>query len=161
MGRPRLTQNALILSGQNEKKPKRYSSYNLVPGEVIPKDVTLHPPKGYEKATKKAFKMITSNLIAMGALSEQDIPALYIMTDALNDYYKYEALLNLLDSTADVNSDDYLNKRDKLMRRKNEASDRFYRWTSRFGITPTERSKIFIQSTYGKDEDPLDILMGS
>ena len=121
MGRPRMTQNQLVLSGQNILKPKRYSSYNLVPGKVIPKDVQLTPPKNYDKTTKKAFKIISSNLIAMGALSEQDLPAFSLMMDSLNDYYKYISLLELLDTTMSLEDDDYIAKRDKLVRRRNDA----------------------------------------
>lgn len=158
-GHPRLTQTALTLSGQDKLRPQRYSSYNLVPGQVIPRDVVLTPPKHYEKQTKKAFKTISSNLIAMGALSEQDLVAFGVMMDSLNDYYKCDALLIHLDKTVIDMDEEYLKQRDKILKRKGEASDRFYKWTSRFGITPTERTRLVCGEQKQKEEDPLDILV--
>jgi len=159
MARQRMTQTQLQLSGQGELKKKQYASYNLVPGKVIPKDIKLVPPKHYESASKKAFKTITSNLIAMGALSEQDLPSLGLMMDCLNDYYKINSLINLLDTTTNLD-DEYFKKRDKLMKRKNDAMRNFYLWSGKFGITPTDRTRLVCEDGPKKVSDPLDQILG-
>ena len=159
MSRPRATANQIELSGLNKIQKVRYSSYNMEPGKVIPPDVQLKPPKKYEKQTKNAFKIITSNLIAMGALSEQDLPAFSLMMDSLNDYYKYDNLIDFLDKTYS-DKEDYFDKRDKLTKRKNEAHRNFYLWTGRFGLTPTDRTRLSCESSSKKDSDPLDIVLG-
>ena len=159
MSRPRATATQLELSGLNKTQRRRYSTYNMKPGKVIPPDVQLKAPKKYEKQTKEAFKIIASNLIAMGALSEQDLPAFSLMMDSLNDYYKYEALIDFLDKTY-MDKEDYFDKRDKLTKRKSESMRAFYLWTSRFGITPTERTKLCCESSGKDDGDPLDVILG-
>ena len=159
MARPRATAQSLQLSGLNKIQKTRYSTYNMEPGKVLPPDIQLKAPKKYEKQTKKAFQSITSNLIAMGALSEQDLPAMSLMMDSLNDYYKFEALIDLLDKTY-MDKDDYFEKRDRLTKRKNEAMRAFYLWTGKFGITPTERTRLMCGDVSKKDRDPLDVILG-
>lgn len=159
MARPRATANQIELSGLNKIQKTRYSTYNMEPGKVIPPDVKLKPPKKYEKQTKKAFQSITSNLIAMGALSEQDLPALQLMMDSLNDYYKFDALIDFLDKTY-MDKEDYFDKRDKLIKRKNESMRAFYLWTGKFGLSPTERTKLSCETPEKSDKDPLDQLLG-
>jgi len=159
MPRPRMTGTELTLSGQGELNKTRYSKYNLVPGTVIPKDVTLKPSKHYEKETKKAFNVITRNLIAMGALSEQDLPSLQLMMDCLDDYYKIGALLKLLDDTTTEFDDSYFKKRDKLMKRKGEAMRNFYLWTGKFGCSPVDRTKLVCGEVMDEENDPLDIIL--
>ena len=159
MPRPRMTGTELVLSGQGELKKTRYSNYNLIPDSVIPKDVTLKPPKHYEKETKKSFNVITRNLIAMGALSEQDLPSLQLMMDCLDDYYKLGALLKLLDDTTTEFDDSYFKKRDKLMKRKNEAMRNFYLWIGRFGCTPVDRTKLVCGENTDDENDPLDVIL--
>ena len=159
MPRPRMTQNELTLSGQGELKKTRYASYNIVPGSVIPKDVKLKPPKQYEKQTKKAFNIITGTLIAMGALSEQDLPSLQLMMDCLDDYYKLNALLKLLDDTTTEFDDEYFKRRDKLMKRKNEAMRNFYLWTGKFGTSPVDRTRLVCEEPDKDENDPLDIIL--
>ena len=159
MARPRMNQNQLILSGQGELKKKKYEHYNLVPGKVIPKDCKLNPPKHYEKETKKAFKAIASNLIGMGALSEQDLPAFSLMMDSLDDYYKINYLIRFLDENSEKD-DDYFKKRDRLLGRKNKAMRDYYLWCGKFGITPTDRTRLSCEISEGKkDKDPLDIIL--
>lgn len=159
MSRPRATASQLELSGLNKIQKTRYSTYNMKPGKVIPPDVQLKPPKKYDKQTKKAFQSITSNLIAMGALSEQDLPAMSLMFDSLNDYYKFDALIDFLDKTY-MDKEDYFDKRDRLVKRKNESMRAFYLWTSKFGITPTERTKLMCDSSSKDNGDPLDVILG-
>lgn len=159
MPRPRLTGTELALTGQGELRKGRYSSYNLVPGNVIPQDVTLKPPKTYEKETKKAFSAISRNLIAMGALSEQDLPSFSLMMDCLNDYYKLVALLKLLDETTTEFDDDYFKKRDRMLKRKNEAMRNFYLWTGKFGTTPVDRTRLVCEEPDKDGNDPLDVIL--
>ena len=159
MARQRMTSGQLILSGQGELKKKKYEHYNMEPGNVIPKDFKILPPRHYEKQTKKAFKSITSNLIGMGALSEQDLPALALMMDSLNDYYKIESLIRFLDDNSEMD-DDYFKKRDRLVGRKSKAMREFYLWTGKFGITPTDRTRIMCEPQSNKDKDPLSQILG-
>ena len=159
MSRPRMTSTELTLSGQGQLKKTRYSSYNLVPGTVLPKDITLKPPKHYEKETKKAFNVITRNLIAMGALSEQDLPSLQLTMDCLDDYYKLNALVEHLDKTTTEFDEFYYKTRDKLMKRKAEAMRNFYLWIGKFGCTPVDRTRLVCEDPLQDEEDPLDILI--
>ena len=160
MPKPRMTQQQLALSGQGELKKSKYKNWNKVPGTVIPKDHRLIAPKKYDKKTKKAFKIVTDNLIAMGALSEQDLPAMELMFDCLNDYYRFESLIKFIDETSD-DSDETFKRRDRLVKRKNEAMRNFYLWTGKFGITPTDRSRLMCEVNETKgEEDPLDIVLG-
>lgn len=154
-----MTSTELTLSGQGKLKKTRYSSYNLVPGTVIPKDITLKPPKHYEKETKKSFNVITRNLIAMGALSEQDLPSLQLMMDCLDDYYKLGNLLKHLDETTTERDEFYYKTRDKLMKRKAEAMRNFYLWVGRFGCTPVDRTKLVCGEITNDENDPLDIIL--
>lgn len=159
MSRPRMTSTELTLSGQGQLKKTRYSSYNLVPGTVLPKDITITPPKHYEKETKKAFKVISKNLIAMGALSEQDLPSFSLMMDCLDDYYKLSALLVHLDTTTNEKDEFYYKTRDKLMKRKAEAMRNFYLWTGKFGTTPVDRTRLTCDEPFKEEADPLDIIL--
>ena len=154
-----MTQNQLVLSGQGQLKKTRYSSYNLVPGNVLPKDISITPPKHYEKQTKKAFKAISRNLIAMGALSEQDLPSFSLMMDCLDDYYKLDALLIHLDTTTKERDEFYYKTRDKLMKRKADAMRNFYLWTGKFGATPVDRTRLVCGEFEKDDKDPLDIIL--
>ena len=159
MPKPRATAQALQLSGLNKIQKEKYSTYNMEPGKVIPRDCELKPPKSYEKQTKKAFKVITSNLIAMGALSEQDLPALALMMDSLDDYYKLEALIRLLDQTTEKD-DNYFKKRDRLLSRKSKAMREFYLWVPHFGISPSDRTRLMCEPHSNKEKDPLDQILG-
>lgn len=161
MSRPRMTSTELTLSGQGQLKKTRYSSYNLVPGTVLPKDIRINPPKHYEKETKKAFKVISRNLIAMGALSEQDLPSFSLMMDCLDDYYKLSTLLVHLDTTIRDKDEFYFKTRDKLMKRKAEAMRNFYLWTGKFGTTPVDRTRLTCEDPLKEEQDPLDIILES
>ena len=158
MSRQRATAQSLQLSGLNKIQKERYSKYNMEPGKVIPRDCRLNPPKHYEKSTKQAFKIITSNLIAMGALSEQDLPAFSLMMDALDDYNKLNSLIKLLDQTTEKD-DNYFNKRDRLLSRKSKAAREYYLWCSHFGLTPADRTRLSCEPNDTKEKDPLDILL--
>lgn len=159
-GRPRLTQNALVLSGQNEKKPKKYAGYNLTEtGPVIPKDMVLKCPKEYSKETKKAWKAIVPSLISMGVLSQQDLPALQVMFDMYEEYQLQKKAISLLDATYS-NQEDYWDKRDKASKRRDKAFDNWMRVAARFGILPTERTRLVPQDIQGEEEDPLEIVLG-
>lgn len=157
-GRPRLTQNALALSGQDKLKPQKYASYNMEAGAVIPRDVTLRCPKDYSTETKKAWKAIVPSLIAMQVLSEQDLPTMRMMFDVYEEYQVQCKAIRHLDETYS-NEEDYWEKRDKASRRRSKALDEWIRLACRFGITPTERSRLLPQETIQKDESPLDVVL--
>lgn len=159
-GKPRLTQNQLTLSGLKELKPQRYSSYNMETGPVIPKDMVLKCPSHYSKEVKKAWKAIVPSLIQMQVLSQQDLVGLKLMFDCLEEYEAQMKVIKLLDSTY-TNEPDYWEKRDKASRRRSKALDEWMRLAARFGILPTERSRLVPQDITPKDKDPLDILMGN
>ena len=158
-GRPRLTQNALTLSGQDKLKPQRYSNYNMEAGSVIPRDAILKCPKEYSKETKKAWKAIVPSLIEMQVLSVQDLPTMRMMFDVYEEYLMHCKVIKHLDETYS-NEEDYWEKRDKAARRRSKALDEWIRLACRFGITPTERSRLMPQETLEKDKSPLDIVLG-
>ena len=159
-GRPRLTQNQLVLSGQKELRPQRYGSYNMESGPIIPKDMILKCPTYYCKEVKKAWKSIVPSLISMSVLSLQDLPALGILFDCLEEYYAQMKVIKLLDSTY-VNEKDYWERRDKASRRRSKALEEWLRLATRFGILPTERSRLMPQEIEKDSRDPLDVLLGN
>lgn len=157
--KPRQTQTALALSGQAELKPQRYKNYNLTEtGPVITKDMTLRCPSHYCKEVKKSWKAIVPSLISMQVLSQQDLPALSIMFDCLEEYYAQMRAIRLLDSTYS-NEEDYWEKRDKASKRRSKALDEWVRLACRFGILPTERTRLVPQDTGEGEEDILDVIV--
>ena len=108
---------------------------------------------------KKAWKSIVPSLISMQVLSEQDLPALSILFDCLEEYYAQMRAIKLLDETYS-NEPDYWDKRDKAFRRRSKALDEWMRLAGRFGILPTERSRLVpMQETGHEDESPLDVVL--
>lgn len=159
-GQPRKTQQALVLSGADKYNAKRYENYNLTEtGPVIPKDVVLRCPKEYSKETKKAWKSIVPSLISMGVLSEQDLPGLRILFDVYEEYQIQLRAIHHLDTTY-MNEPDYWERRDRASKRKDRALDQWIRLACRFGILPTERSRLMPQELQKKEEDPLSVILG-
>ena len=159
-GQPRKTQQALVLSGADKYNAKRYENYNLTEtGPVIPKDTVLKCPKEYSKETKKAWKSIVPSLISMGVLSEQDLVGLKIMFDVYEEYLLHCKTIKHLDETYS-SEEDYWDKRDKASKRKDRAFDQWLRIACRYGILPTERSRLLPQKLEKKEEDPLAIILG-
>lgn len=158
-GQPRKTQQALVLSGADKYNAKRYENYNLTEtGPVIPKDAVIKCPKEYSKETKKAWKTIVPALISMGVLSEQDLVGLKMMFDVYEEYQRHIMTIKHLDETYS-NEEDYWDKRDRAAKRRDKALDQWLRIACRYGILPTERSRLMPQDIQKKDEDPLDIIL--
>ena len=164
MARQRLTQNQLVLSNQNKLKPKRYSSYNMETGPVIPIDAKISCPQKYDKLTKKAWKAIVPSLIQMQVLSVQDLPMLGVFFDAYDRYIRSQGLVDMVNETLGKDPEkvtEYLEALEKAERRRSKAFDEIYRLSARLGITPVDRTKL-CSADFGKkdDGDPLDQIIG-
>lgn len=161
MSRPRGTQASLTLSGLKDKRPGYYNQRSWVTGTVIPADAKLTCPSHYCKETKKAWKAMTSNLISMGALSEQDLPMLGALFDSYDRYNQVKLKLEEFDAqeNADWFSPEWLKTRRSLQTQLHAELANFTTMASRFGCTPTERSKLVCEKKEIKNEDPLEVLL--
>ena len=164
MPRQRLTQNQLVLSGQDKLRPQRYSSYNMESGPIISRDTRLACPKKYDKLTKKAWKAIVPSLIQMQVLSVQDLPMLGVFFDAYDRYIRSQGLVDMVNETLGNDPEkvtEYLEALEKAERRRSKAFDEIYRLSARLGITPVDRTKLCSMDFGRKDEgDPLDQILG-
>lgn len=162
MGKQRNTQNELILSGAVKRNPQRYSGFNFQKGKVIPKDMTLTPPKKVRKETKKAWEAIVPNLISMGALSEQDLPMMGVLFSSYDRMMMLDDKQKSVEQTFDPTDADQVKTLERIDRMRRNAQQEVVQLALRFGLTPTERSRLATGDSFDEEEkDPLDIIMGS
>lgn len=167
MSKRRSTVQQLEASGLLQHNAKHYSNYNRLTGTVIEKDIQLEPPKHYRTETKKAWKAITQNLITIGALSLQDLPSLGTMFDSYDRYICLRDKLGMYDSYLEEDGIDpflnpeWLKGRSTLHRMMTTELDQFMKAASRFGLTPTERSRLVCQQEEEKEIDPLEAITSS
>lgn len=159
MSRPRGTASHLILSGQTERKPQKYSKYNLTEG-VIPTDGTIVAPKGLSKTAKKAWNVTVPALLQMKSLSVTDFVQLE------NLFITYDELLTVRKAMADYDKEhtiaesDYIEKRKKLNTWFNNTQATFTTLASRFGMTPADRTRLPMDSEDDGNKDPLEVIIG-
>ena len=159
-GKPRATIQHLELVGLENHGDHKY--YNRDHGPLITADTNLKCPSEYHKETKKCWKAIVPTLIQMGVLTEPDLPTLKQLFDAHDDYVRarenYKAYTVLFDSSNIQDVVKMVDIQRKLFSVMDAARDRFNKIGSRFGITPTERSRLPINQE-SKDEDPLQVIL--
>ncbi len=161
MSRPRNPAKKSMLSGQVEYRPARFEKYNLSDGVPI-EAVTIKPPKEYTKETKKAWNATVPALLQMQALSETDLASLGLMFQAYDEIvYARKAIAELEKSSTNIISDEYINRRRKLNAWLMASMQTFVTFSSRFGMTPSDRTKLpMVGEEKEEEEDPLDVILG-
>lgn len=146
-GRPRKTPQELELSGTNIYHPerKKWNRRNSTP-------LTEKPAPGkYLKRTQFFWNQFMLEKATQNVLSIADEPVFTAMFDAYDRWLRYMDRRDELDGTVgwtDLNDIKLRNQLDIMIDRE------FKQWTSlaiRFGLTPTERSKLAVPQ-----EDPED-----
>ena len=139
-GRPRKTPQELELSGTNIYHPerKKWNTRNATP-------LTSKPAPGrYLKRTQYAWNQFMIEKATQGVLSIGDEMAVVAMFDSYDRWLRYKDQRDDLDGKVGYSSLEDINVRNKL----DIMIDReFKQWTSlaiRFGITPTERTKLAV-----------------
>ena len=139
-GRPRKTPQDLKLSGTNIYHPerKKWNTRNATP-------ITQKPaPSRYLKRTQYFWNQFMIEKAAQNVLSVGDEPVLVSMFDAYDQYLRYKDQHDELMKDADFKDPEFLRNLNQL----DIMIDRLFKqWTSlalRFGLTPTERSKLAV-----------------
>ena len=147
----------IILSGQAEYRPQRYSGQNLSLG--IPLEGYPLPPKGTTAKGKKMWSNTIIPLIDMGVISMTDVASMEEMLciyqelqtakDALKRYDKNNPEWFLDSST--------INTRQRLSKVYLTSLDSWMKISGKYGLTPSDRRNL-PQSYDGKEEEELDPL---
>lgn len=143
-GRPRKTVADLKLSGTYGRHSE-HKDYN----DETPLQITEgeRAPSRYLKRTQTAWQDFMNVKSFQGVLSVEDKSAITMMFDALDSYYRTHDQLQRIQRTA--KPEDYKNKEflDCLKALTSTRSTFFREYVQiacRFGITPTERSRLVI-----------------
>lgn len=139
-GRPRKTPQELELSGTNIYHPerKKWNTKNSTP-------LTEKPAPGrYLKRTQFFWNQFMIEKASQNVLSVGDEPVFTAMFDSYDRWLRYKDRREELDSTLGWDKEDITirNQLDIMIDRE------FKQWTQiaiRFGLTPTERSKLAVQ----------------
>ena len=147
-GRPRKTPQELKLSGTNIYHPERrkWNTKNETPLERKP------APGRYLKRTQYFWNQFMVEKAAQRVLSIGDESLVLAMFDAYDQYLRYKDQHDEMVKDADFSDFD-------TIRRLNQIDimiDRLFKqWTSlalRFGLTPTERSRLAVEPEQEDDE---------
>lgn len=162
MAPPRKPARQSLLSGQVDFRPARFAKYNLTDG--VPVDaVTIKPPKEYSKETKKAWNVTVPALLQMKVLSETDLVNLGLMFNAYEEIVSAKrAISEFEQASTNRASDEYINRRKKLNTWLLTSMQTFINYSSRYGMTPSDRTKLpmFGGDEKEEEEDPLDVILG-
>ena len=143
MGRPRKTPQELELAGTNPYNPYR-KNWNTKNQRPLTDRVA---PAHYLRRTQIVWAEFMDMKAAQGVLSEEDRACVIEMFDCLDRLYRNTDTYNEIRK----NNPDYFQflldkgNRDtvKQLRAEMTADDTAFRnWAIRFGMTPTERSKL-------------------
>ena len=140
MGRPRKTEAELKLSGTfgKDSSRKKWNTRNATP-------LTEKPaPARYLKRTQYFWNQFMIEKAAQNVLSVGDEPVLVSMFDAYDQYLRYKDQHDELMKDGDFKDPEFIRNLNQL----DIMIDRLFKqWTSlalRFGLTPTERSKLAV-----------------
>lgn len=161
MPRARSTKEYLELTGKinNQKQYKDLAPSKGLPTS-IPTDAALKCPTKYCKRTKDAWHAIVPSLTVLGVLNVQDLAALEMMFSAHEQYVKAEeALRKYMATEFDPSNFTSVKHMRTLSTVMNESISTFIKVSTKFGITPTERTKLVFNSEE-KEKDPLSIVLG-
>lgn len=160
MSRPRGTASHLILSGQTERKPQKYSKYNLTQGVLPPEGASIVAPKGLSKTAKKAWNVTVPALLQMKSLSVTDFVQLENLFITYDELLTVRKAMEDFDKTHSLADSDYIEKRKKLNAWFNNTQATFTTLASRFGMTPADRTRLPMDSGDDRDKDPLEVIIG-
>ena len=143
MGRPRKTPQELELAGTNPFNPSR-KTWNTKNQRPLTDRLA---PAHYLRRTQIAWAEFMDMKAAQGVLSEEDRSCVIEMFDCLDRLYRNTDTYNEIRKN-NPNYFDFLLDKDnrdavKHLRAEMNADDTAFRnWAIRFGMTPTERSKL-------------------
>lgn len=153
MGRPRKSKGELKLSGtlNQHSSRKNWADENPIPMEI------RTAPTRYLDRTKKAWEQFMLTKAKQGVLVLEDEAPIVLMFDSLDLYYRTYDKVKILNhgvSGDDKIDDDLLDKLNKIDIIMNRQFMRFEKLACRFGMTPSERTKLRV-----KDEAPKSELL--
>ena len=157
MGRPRKSERELKLSGTFNKVSSRKDWYDENPTPLESRKA----PTRYLIRTQKAWNQFMLTKAKQRVLSLEDEAPIIMMFDALDSYYRTTDLFEVLKrgKTGDALIDDeYLDKYNKIDIVANRQFARFEKLACRFGITPSERSKLRVEKDVEEKSELLRIL---
>lgn len=145
-GRPRKTVKELKLNGTMNKVSSRKDwNTSSTPFQANP----TYAPKRYLQATKDEWNAFMKVKGVQGVLSNEDLAHVTAMFNALDDYYRMQAKVDsfyvsedLDDKLADAEQRKQLKEMVQVM---NLHFEMFNKIALRFGITPTERSRLAVK----------------
>lgn len=160
-GRPRATTQHLEVSGLLDRKKKCYAETRRETQLAVIKDVRIDPPKKYSQETKQAWMAIVPNLVDIGVLTEVDLPSMQMMFDCYEEYVQAKKAITKFEKIHSILEPDYVTKRKALNTWMVNSQINFNKIAARFGIMPTERSRLPINEGEGVsgEEDPLEIIL--
>lgn len=156
MGSIRLTANQLELSGLDKHNKKHYSSYNMTKGNV---EGFPEPRTGLSKESKAAWNLIVSDLVEGKELSRGDLPSLCNLIEAYEEVVKVKKAIKQYDKEHNLSEPTFIHERKKLNDWLINSIKAYSVLASKFGLTPTDRTKLPIIQEEIKEEDPLEILI--
>ena len=151
MGRPRKSKGELKLSGTLKKVSSRKDWYDENPTPLESRKA----PSRYLIRTQKAWNQFMLTKSKQGVLALEDEAPIIMMFDALDSYYRTTDLFEVLKrgkSGDALIDDEYLDKYNKIDIVANRQFARFEKLACRFGITPSERSKLRVKEEAPKSE---------
>lgn len=147
VGRPRKTTAELKLAGViNQHSSRKDWNTSDTPYAI---DTQRQAPSNYLPETKSAWAAFMKVKLVQGVLSAEDEGTVRLMFDALDDTYRMQKQIdefylseNLSERLADAEQRKHLKE---MVQVRNMHSDAFTRLALRFGITPTERSRLAVK----------------
>ena len=158
MARPRATGQHIKLSGLLDKKQKYKTEYNLTEGIIPSEGTVIIAPKKLSKDAKRAWDVTVPALLEMKALSVTDFVQLEQMFVVYDELLTARKTIKEFDKSHSISEDDYIHKRKALNAWFNNTQQTFNSMASRFGMTPSDRTKLPNGETEEKEQDPLEIL---
>ena len=159
-GRPRGTIESLKLHGM-DKKDNKYQDYAQ---PDIKNDLITEIPKApshYSSRTKQAWNRIFNGLIHMRVLTTQDLDTLITGFDAFEDMVKAQKAIKEFDKNHRPLEDENIKHRKALSQWMLTCMTEANKVFCRYGLTPTERTRLNIIPEEKSDEDPLDVVLNN
>jgi phage terminase small subunit len=150
----------LELNGLDKIQRKRYEDRAKTADLPIAQVTAIECPGKYSKETKKAWDAIVPGLLGLKIISEVDLPSLGMMFDAYESYIRYRNREKELQAAVDWDSEKSVKILTKAASLRRGAFEDFVKLASRFGICPTERARLALNSFEEPKKDPLDLIVG-
>ena len=158
MARPRATGKHIELSGLVDKKKKYKTEYNLTEGIIPSEGTQLIAPKGLSKLAKKGWDCTVPALLQMKSLSVTDFVNLEQLFLTYDEVINIRKQIKEFDKTHSIADDDYIPKRKALSSMLNNTLQTFISLSSRYGMTPSDRTRLPQEEPTAEETDPLEIL---